>query len=261
MFCQTEEMKMKKFVCILISLMLGSVASAERVAYYDFEEGSGTQVLDQSGYGIAANGSLVGTPTWTAGKIGNYAMNFDGSSYIDCGNDTKFDLSTAITITAWLKADGASRPGQWEMWLSKGNTSGWRSCQNGYQEPVNTTMFFGVNGDQANLYGSHTALDGTWHHVACTFDSTAGYMAIYVDGQLDNFRDDLAGVQILQNPGVNVWIGSCTEWTGGTWIGQMDEVTVWNEALNAEQIQAMVPEPVTLSLLGLGGLVLLRKRK
>ena len=253
---------MKKFVCILISLMLVSVASADMVAYYDFEEGSGTQVLDQSGYGTAANGTIVGTPTWAAGKVGNYAMSFDGNGYINCGNDAKFNLSTAMTVTAWLKSDGPSR-NIWEMWLSKGNTSGWRSCQNGYPMWWNyqgTAIFWGVNGDAAVVYGEKTALDGTWHHVACTFDSVSGYMATYVDGELDIARSDLAGVLIAQNA-LDVWIGSCTEYTGGTWVGLMDEITIWNEALSQEEIQAMVPEPITISLLGLGSLVMIRRRR
>jgi len=42
--------------------------------------------------------------------------------------------------------------------------------------------------------------------------------------------------------------------------GYIDEVRVYDEALDAAAIQALVPEPATIALLGLGGLLLRRRR-
>ena len=47
-----------------------------------------------------------------------------------------------------------------------------------------------------------------------------------------------------------------------TFLGMMDDVVIYNEVLGEAQIQAlMIPEPATLVLLSVGGLMSLRKRE
>ena len=66
----------KKLIC-LISFMfvLTSVAEADLVGLWRFDETSGTTAHDGSGNG--RDGTLIGNPKWTAGRIGG-ALDFDG---------------------------------------------------------------------------------------------------------------------------------------------------------------------------------------
>jgi uncharacterized protein (TIGR03382 family) len=251
--CQTEEMKMKKMLCVLMVLCLAGAASADLVAYYNFEEGSGVVAADSSGYGNAANGIKggAGTISWIPGKVGNYAASLDGASYFNCGKDSKFDITGQISIAAWIK----STPNHFfEMLVSKGNGAGWRVC-----ELVNAdSMFWGVNGDNANIGGSITALDDTWHHVAVTYDETADLTRMYIDGA----KEEASYSWPILTNNYDVVLGANAELGYGfNWFGAMDDVRIYNHALTEAEVQALVPEPITMSFLGLGALALLRRRR
>jgi hypothetical protein len=45
------------------------------------------------------------------------------------------------------------------------------------------------------------------------------------------------------------------------WKGMLDEVRIYDTALSEAEIKAIMPEPATFTLLGLGGLFLVRRRK
>lgn len=56
--------------------------------------------LDSSGNDN--DGDVYGATAGVPGKFGN-ALSFDGvNDYVDCGNDASLDITTAITIEAWV---------------------------------------------------------------------------------------------------------------------------------------------------------------
>src|SRR5262249_12188825 len=70
------------------------------VAYWKFDEGSGTTVSDASGNGNS--GTLVNGPVWTAGRVGN-ALFFDGiDDNITVPDSNSLDLSGSFTLSAWV---------------------------------------------------------------------------------------------------------------------------------------------------------------
>ena len=103
---------------VLVLILVGS-ASADLVAHWEFNEGSGSVARDASGNGH--DGTIDGTPQWVRGKIGG-ALEFDGSNYVDIPSGVT-DLSQSFTITAWIKT---SRIGMCIVSKSDGNTS-WAS--------------------------------------------------------------------------------------------------------------------------------------
>ena len=67
----------KRLVCFISFIcMLTSAADADLVGLWRFDETSGTIAHDGSGNGH--DGTLIGNPKWTAGRIGG-ALDFDGS--------------------------------------------------------------------------------------------------------------------------------------------------------------------------------------
>jgi hypothetical protein len=115
--------------------------------------------------------------------------------------------------------------------------------------------------------------DGTWHHVAIRRSLSAGSFAIFIDGCLDfsvvgntytvpdgrviNLHQDLT-MSTPTNTGP-YWYGSY--WRDNGFIGGLDDLKFFNEQLSDSQILQLVPEPATLTLLLLGGIAALRKRK
>ena len=75
------------------------------VGAYGFDEGVGTTTADQSGTG---NNASVGTAAWTtAGKYGN-ALSFNGTSAsVRVADANSLDLTTGLTLEAWVKPNTA----------------------------------------------------------------------------------------------------------------------------------------------------------
>ena len=46
-----------------------------------------------------------------------------------------------------------------------------------------------------------------------------------------------------------------------SYLGMLDDVMIFDHALDATEVAALVPEPAALALLGLGGLVGIRRKR
>jgi hypothetical protein len=101
---------------------------------------------------------------------------------------------------------------------------------------------------------------GEWMHVAATYDVVAGEAKIYLDGVL-------AGQAPVLNPNNDrvVDIGNYTlggNATAGRWFdGQIDDVVIYSRALNVDEVNALIPEPATLTLLALGMSAMVMRRR
>ena len=89
------------------------------VAHWDFNQGSGDILVDQTGNGN--DGSIYGA-TWVeeasqngsaSGLVSdNYSLNFDGSNdYIDCGISEDYNFNE-FTTEFWINVDGVSNENQ-----------------------------------------------------------------------------------------------------------------------------------------------------
>jgi hypothetical protein len=107
--------------------------------YWQFDDGTGNTASDSSGYN---NHGTIINATWTTGKFGD-ALNFDGiDDYVDCGNDTSFDITLENTVSAWIKSN------------SEGNIVAKDS-----QGPI--PMFYDTFTDSNKVLTSHTPDIGT----------------------------------------------------------------------------------------------------
>jgi len=87
----------KKLIYLVSFVLLLSVAgsaSADLVAHWPLDEGSGTTAIDLSGNGH--DGTIGGTANWVAGQIG-LALDFDGSS-------TYIDMDDQVVVGTWSLA-------------------------------------------------------------------------------------------------------------------------------------------------------------
>src|SRR4030095_10522659 len=76
------------------------VSPSDLVAYWKFDEGSGTSAADASGNGNTA--TLVNGPVWTAGRVGN-ALYFDGiNDNLTVPDSNSLDPSSSFTLSAWV---------------------------------------------------------------------------------------------------------------------------------------------------------------
>ncbi|MEQ9307413.1 MAG: LamG-like jellyroll fold domain-containing protein, partial [Marinoscillum sp.] len=130
----------------------------------------------------------------------------------------------------------------WEAWIKPTTLSGYHdviSKHNGGNEPLLTvksggelTWYYG--GDQSiSAAGIITA--GEWHHIAAV--RTSGSLQLYANGVAVGSpfinSDDLTNSTSLQ-------IGTQANSTANDFIGEIDEVRIWNNARSVSEIQSNI---------------------
>ena len=86
-------------VSFVLVLGLISDASAELVAHWTFDEGSGNIAYDSSGNGN--NGTINGAE-WGDGKYGK-ALQFNGQdNYVEMPTSNSLEMDANVTIAAWI---------------------------------------------------------------------------------------------------------------------------------------------------------------
>jgi hypothetical protein len=210
---------------------LWSFCSGKMIGWWKFDEVSGRTVSDSSGN--QCTGTVMGIPKWeqSGGKIGG-ALVFDGD-WVRIGSEELFDITDAITVTAWIKVQKFDK--WWQALVTKGDSS-WRL----YREGDSNNLGFhcdGVRSAQepwATVQGRTVVNDGKWHHVAGVYDGLR--MALYVDGQLDASCEASGRIQTNNYP---VVIGDNAQTPGRQWSGLIDDVRIYSYALSKAEIKAL----------------------
>jgi glucose/arabinose dehydrogenase len=212
-------------VVSLVSTTPAWGASPNLVAAYSFDEGAGTTVTDASGN--SNTGTLVGA-TWTgSGKI-NGALSFNGtSSRVDVPNASSLQLTTAMTLEAWVNPTTITS--KWRDVIYKGRDNYFlEASSTNAGKPVGAGIIGGVN---TKAIGTAALATNTWTHLATTYDGAA--LRLYVNGTLVRTTPVTGTIATSTNP---LQIGGDSIF-GQYFAGTIDEVRIYNTALTQTQIQ------------------------
>ncbi len=197
------------------------------VAYYTFDEGTGTRVGDSSGNGN--HGTVNGNPNWVSG-IYNGAMAFDGvGDYVDCGKGASLVIRDSITISCWIKVAAFAR--DWETIVGMGDDSYRmsRSATNG------NSAHFGCNGPTGgNLDATTIVTTNTWRHITLVYDGA--YKIIYIDG-VEDAR--VASTGQIDVSAYNLYIGENAQQAGRYLEGAVDDLRIYSRPLSAEEVAGL----------------------
>jgi Concanavalin A-like lectin/glucanases superfamily/Domain of unknown function (DUF2341) len=196
------------------------------VAYWNFEEGSGSTVYDKSSN--SNNGTLINMEDedWKLGKIGS-GLNFDGgtsSEGVEVADHSSLK-PTAITVEAWVKmTDDTARR---QLFLTK-----W----DGYSCETDTSHrpFFRIaNGGDSPL--GTALIMGEWYHFVGVYDPSGGaeYQGntLYINGKRVGTTTSSTAITHSTN------ILTIGKYVGGYyWGGDMDEAKVFNYARTSAQV-------------------------
>lgn len=212
----------------------GSVAPSGMVLRYSFDDPtvvwSQMKVTDMSTK--ANDGSLVSIPTVTTGKIGQ-AFNFSNTYLNEITTSNQYSNPQNFSIGAWFRTSSASgrKIIGFENLKKDAGGSYDRHLYMGWDGKIH----FGVyNGGQQIIHSLTTLTDGVWHQVLGTHDA-AGNTALYVDGVLQSSM--VSGAENYSG----YWrIGGFSNgWSymngNGYFTGSIDDVRVYNRALNATE--------------------------
>ena len=184
------------------------------------------------------DGTLVGSPTFVAGKIGN-CISLNGSTqYVNLGTDANFEMPL-ISVAAWAKLSVASgykgivtkrsNPAPHIQWAlqTEGGLSKYTFC----------IQFSGTD----RWVASTTSLDTNWHHLVGTYDGKT--MKLFVDGVLEG--ENPMSMDMDSIPTMPIYIGAratgTSPYTGfaDPFGGLIDEVGIWRRALTPEEVEAL----------------------
>jgi hypothetical protein len=207
------------------------------LVYLKFDETGGTVATDSSGNGL--NGTLVNTPTFMAGKIGN-AINLNGTSQsVDVGNATPFQLTGSMTVSAWINA--ASFPGDDNSIVSKRDGSALGFQLDTTVDSGPRTIGFKLTDSSGSLmarYGSSALAANTWYYVTGVYDATAQTLNVYLNGNLNNGVILGTVTSSQQTSALDVFVGRRAGYDGFEFAGRIDDVRIYGRALTQAQIQA-----------------------
>lgn len=77
------------------------------IAWWQFDEGSGTTTVDSSGNGNDAQLVSLG---WTSGYLG-YSPDFDGAGYVPGTDLDEIAIADEMTVALWIKLYDTDRTG------------------------------------------------------------------------------------------------------------------------------------------------------
>jgi len=204
---------------------------------YDLDEdeytGEGEELLttawDTSGNGN--HGTVYGA-TWVKdGKYGK-ALSFDSKDdYVNCGNKASLKNMSAFTIGVWLKSFGSTGAYQSILTAYKDGENYFRMALTDAPE---IRSFFRDEGVGAE--GPTEPLSwNTWYHVVYVYD---GYdYRLYLNG-VDKGIGPISNSTTAM-PDADLKIGKYTEAYPQVFNGIIDEVRIYNRALEPEEIQTL----------------------
>jgi hypothetical protein len=189
---------------VILILSMSSIASAELVAHWRLDDGSGTVAVDSSGNGH--DGTLLLDPQWVAGKFGG-ALEFGGIS----GQRVEMEGYEGIlgtqdrSVMAWVKTTGY---GDWISWGQNTNTQKWigrinDNAGNGAVGALRTECSGGY------IISTTVLTDGEWHHVTSVLESAGSPTVEDIKMYVDGVQESISGVRpvgIDTVGGRNVWI-------------------------------------------------------
>lgn len=198
--------------------------------FYRFDEGSGTAALDASGNNFT--GTLIGGPTWIAGKYGN-AVNFDGTN--DYVNSVDVDFpSGPFSVMAWFKTTSTLISPLWHKITNCVNQNYYTWINDPGAGNMMVGLYDGTGYKEVNTTGA-SYTDGNWHHVALVV--TTATVELFVDGVS---KGTAAHDNSIPTNDSTMTIGAqlAPSCTGNVFFaGAIDEVRVYNSALTMGQVQ------------------------
>lgn len=263
---------MNKKLLMLIStpLIVGSAANAALLVHYTFDNN------DAANSGTLADGTPVGGSSYFPSSAGALAGNAwqgnrtgDNDAYIQTGfsgTQLGFGAGSTYTAMAWVNWNGTTSlgGGQGDHMVFGAEDGAGNNAQlhHGIRDEADGShAHYGGWGNDLNNGGIVTP--GEWTHLAFQYDGVD--KVIYVNG-VETLRG--AG-GTLGSEALPVIIGGhgrdAADPAGMSFNGLIDDVRIYDEPLTAAEIlaarNAVIPEPSSMGLLALTGLLFLRRRR
>lgn len=233
--------------CLLVSLLTAAVTiclqpltatGAEPIAHWTLDETAGDVARDSS---AASRSGQVHGPTVVDGIL-DRARQFDGrDQFIALGDLGEFP---AVTIAFWIRAADAGKADDWQGLVS---SDAWETGV--LHVPIRDGMidvYLHLGDSRRGHVSSPRLKPNVWYHVAVAADTARRTLRLYVNGSEQDLADlpqPPPAIKLLRQV-----IGR--EFDGRQparyFHGAIDDVRIYDCALDAEPIRALCPQAVLL---------------
>jgi uncharacterized protein (TIGR02145 family) len=190
---------------------------------------------DESGSG---NNGTVNGAILTIDRFGNpnSAYSFNGSGYINCGNDNSLNFSNTFTLNCWAKTTSPeSNCGMLGRW----SNNSYNTEQYVIQFEDNFVQSFissGTNG--IGVSSEFNYYNDIWHFYTMSYDGM--FNKLFIDGQLVASQPFSESINNVDNDFV---IGAYSIWFyNNYWDGDIDDISAYNRTLSQSEISALYNE-------------------
>ena len=218
---------------------LAGQTDAALVGYWSFDGNL------QDGSGNGNNGAFLGSPLPTfsgdtpAGLAGGQSVLFGGSSgRVEVADSAALDLTTTITLMAWVNETGTAHEGILVKNPSNGSSA---NHAGNYELRVNPgdaiDLGYQQGGvDDTTAHSSTSTIPSGWNHVAVTL-TQGGPGAFYINGSLAGTFTASANFGATNtNP---LLIGNRAD-SGTPMIGRIDDAGIFDVALTFGKVRGVV---------------------
>lgn len=214
------------------------------VAYYDFED----RCLDVSGndkHGVASGaGVTFVTNRPTALTHSAKAADFNGTNYVTLpylGLYNSLAATNGLTISLWIKGDTLTT----QSWfIAEGCTT---NTDPAYlfghllnvAQPMALVRSLGGSTALSKKTATAQLYSGSWHHWAWT--DLNGTASMYIDGNPvaaeTGTWNYTRSVMPFDTTTIGAWVRSAANQAKFPFLGQMDDVSIWNTVLSPNQVR------------------------
>lgn len=187
--------------------------------YYEFENS-----LEDSGNTSSTLMEIVGTPSYSIGKVGDYALNC--SPQLLVRNLSGANLTSAHTADLWIYTEEYNPSGSRILMISDAGNSVQSEIRQNSTGGIKVFYHGGEGGGAFELYSDNNIALRTWTHIiAATHTDLGGgkYAGLFIDGVLEDTNTNgatLGGTDYNR-------IDLCAESTGGNaFNGSIDNVLI-----------------------------------
>lgn len=240
---------MKKVVVLMIILLMSVVVvNAAPLGHWLLDEGSGNTAADSSGNGAHltldnGDGNWVSEhPTYGTGFSFNSTQRFKAEYPVD---GFAFDMSKDFTLSMTIRVNPAVSTA---VLMGRFNDEAWTYA--GKLLMISSGKLNWQCNGIGSIMGTIDVADGETHTVGVQFIAATGTLNLFVDGEIDATSTGFSNMANVSDA-FDFHLGShivIDDSLYRPYFGIMSDVII-------------TPEPATLALLGLGGLMLRRKRK
>ncbi len=220
-----------------------SQGAVQKLAQWDFEEGSGMTVANSAGDALTGTFVDLGGDSWTEPAFLGGGVQFQGDGYIDFGTSPEDDDLRAqsaalrplagLTIAAWVKPD------EFIEWAGiAGSLFDSGSNEGGFylntRTPSDFSFALATESDGQLTYLRAEGIPGEWSFVVGTYDGQE--QRLYLNGEVVAARAAAGPIDYDPAP-YGFQIGTFIDDNEDVrFIGQLSQVAVWDGALSEDEI-------------------------